>query len=118
MNDAWLTALAGLALAVQLGVLPFIWRGWRPRLLALVNLVIALPMLWVLLDRPPTIATPRDWPALALAAFEMVAAASAFALAAEWRRVAWLCGAVFGTHLLMTAAVLLFALFFRDNRVI
>lgn len=116
MEDEWLTGLAGLALAVQLLTLPFVWRGRRPRLLALVNLLIALSALWVLLDRPRLVAAPVDWRVLGLAAFEMVAAVSAFALAAEWRRMAWVGGAVFGAHLLISAAALLFALVFRMPR--
>jgi hypothetical protein len=71
VDDAWLTSLAGLALAVHLGALPFVWGGRRPRLLALVNLSIALPALWVLLDRPRLVAAPVDWPVLGFAAFEM-----------------------------------------------
>jgi hypothetical protein len=118
VEDAWLTATAGLALAVQLGALPFVWRGRRPRLLALVNLSIALPVLWVLLDRPHLFAAPVDWPVLGLTLFEMVATVSALTLAAEWRRIAWLAGTVFVVHLLMSAAALLFALFFRMTRLI
>lgn len=75
--------------------------------------MIALPALWVLLDRPRLFAVPVDWQVLGLAGFEMVAAASAFALAAEWRRIVWLAGTVFAVHLLMSAAALLFALTFR-----
>jgi hypothetical protein len=118
VDDAWLTSLAGLALAVHLGALPFVWGGRRPRLLALVNLSIALPALWVLLDRPRLVAAPVDWPVLGFAAFEMVAAVSAFALAAEWRRMAWVGGAVFGAHLLMSAAVLFGAPVFRMTRLV
>lgn len=117
MEDAWLTGLAGLALGLHLGVLPFVWRARRPRLLALVNLAVALPALVLLLDRPRLLAAPLDWQVLGLAGFEAVAILSALALAAG-RRLGWLALAAFGCHLLMSLAALLFGLFFRMTRLI
>jgi|SRR6185369_1020551 len=111
---AWLIVAAhGVALAFAL----FGRRGVRP--LLPVNIGVAAIVLAGVAARWPYLFAPPDWPMLALAAAEL--GVISVSIAARRQRsgpLALLVGAGFTLHLLATAALLLFMLTFKMDRLI
>lgn len=109
--DAMFTAMAGLALALHLGVLA--WRRAMPAL----NAGCALLVLGHLLSRlGPILTPPADGPLLALMLFEallLLAAILAWRGNALARRLSWL---GFALHGVVAGLALTFALSFRLDR--
>lgn len=118
MSNTLLNALTVVVLAAHVAALvAAIVRHNAVPILAL-NLVAGAAILLALAANHSWATAPIDWQLAAMAVFEIVAACLALAGFRRLRLARPLSCAVFGVHLLASAALVLFALTFKITRLI